>query len=110
MYIYQDLFTDEYAAQNKKKLLRKLWMNIGQIDIYLIFLSEGEDLFDIVHAGLLKQKRYPKKDLCLLGMAQGWESACALSGEIFSHFSECYGDISFKQALEADKPKLFRRF
>ena len=110
MYIYKDLFTDEFASENKKKILRRLWMNIGQIDIFLIFINQGEDQFDIVNSSILKQKHYPKKDLYLLGIAKGWESACELSGKIYSGLSERYGSISFKQELEADKKTLFRRF
>ena len=110
MYLYQNLFMDEEVKPQKKKILRKLWMNIGQIDIYLICLNNGEDQFDIIHAGLLKQKRYPKKDLYLLGLAKGWQSAALLSASIYEEFSNRYQKTEFKQELEAEKEKLFRRF
>ena len=110
MYLYQSLFTDETVASQKKKILRKLWMNIGQLDIYLICLNGGQDQFDIIHTGVLKQKRYPKKDLYLLGIAKGWQSAAELSGQIYMHFFDRYQKTEFKEDLEAEKATLFRRF
>ncbi|MCR4691011.1 MAG: hypothetical protein K5739_06695 [Lachnospiraceae bacterium] len=85
-------------------------MNIGQLDIYLIFLNRGPDQFDIVHTGILKQKRFPKDDLYLLGIAKGWESAAQLSATIYQYFREKYQKTEFKEELEAEKEKLFRRF
>ncbi|MBR4759772.1 MAG: hypothetical protein IK078_06460 [Lachnospiraceae bacterium] len=109
MLIYKELMTDEAIAPIKKKILRKLWMNVGQIDIYLVCLNEGPDQFDIIHAGILKQKRYPKKDLRVLGIAKGWESAAYLSGRLYEHFREKYKEDIFKTQIEADKSEMFRR-
>ena len=110
MYIYKDFVTDEYLRDKKKKVLRKLWMNVGQIDIFLVCLNNGVDQFDIIHTALLKQKRYPKKELYLLGIAKGWESAANLAGELYLSLRQKYGADVFKDRLEADKATLFRRF
>ncbi len=110
MYIYKDFVTDEYLRDKKKKVLRRLWMNVGQVDIYLVCLNSGVDQFDIIHTAVLKQKSYPKKDIYLLGIAKGWESAANLAGELYLSLSKKYGSTTFKDALEADKATLFRRF
>ena len=110
MYIYKDFVTDEALASKKRSVLRKLWMNIGQIDIYLIFLNSGEDQFDIIHTGVLKQKHYPKKDLYLLGAAKGWESAALLSGQLFESFRQKYDSNYFTGEIWRDRQTLFRRF
>lgn len=110
MYIYKDFKTDEALKDQKKKVLRRLWMNVGQLDIFLVCLNNGEDQFDIIHTAVLKQKRYPKKDIYLLGIAKGWESAAMLASELYQSLSEKYSATSFKQQIEADKAQLFRRF
>ena len=85
-------------------------MNAGQLGIYLVCLNNGPDQFDIIHTAVLKQKRYPKKDIYLLGIAKGWESAAMLSAALYEYFRKKYGKDYFKEELNADKEKLFRRF
>ena len=110
MYIYNDFVTDEALAPQKKKILRKLWMNAGQLGIYIITLNNGPDMFDIIHTGVLKQRSYPKRDLYMLGMAKGKESAMILCGELFEAFRQQYGSDHFSEDLKKDKKRLFRRF
>ena len=110
MYIYKDFVTDEELAGQKRKILRKLWMNAGQLGIYLICLNDGPDQFDIIHTAVLKQRRYNKKDIHLLGIAKGRDSAAMLCGKLYLDFREKYGKDNFKEELTADKKNLFRRF
>lgn len=41
MYIYKDLVTDEACEKSKNKILRKLRMHAGMVDVYLICLANG---------------------------------------------------------------------
>ena len=110
MYIYRDFVTDEALAPQKKKILRKLWLNAGMLGIYIITLSSGSDMFDIIHTGILKQRRYPKKDIYMLGMAKGKDSAALLCGELFESFRRQYGSDCFVEELKRDRERLFKRF
>ena len=110
MYILKELVTDEACRKKRNSILRKIRMNAGLIDTYLVCLSKNEDIFDIIDCSNLKQKGYPKKELCILGIAEGKESAVELAARLVVSFSKIYGMEQFKQELLAQKDTLFRRY
>ena len=73
MYIYKDLVTDEACEKSKNKILRKLRMHAGMVDVYLICLANGSDNFDIYDSACLKQKAFPRDTIYLVGLAKGKE-------------------------------------
>jgi hypothetical protein len=85
-------------------------MNAGLVNIYIICLAKNNDMFDIVDCSNLKQKRYPKKDLYVLGIAEGKESAMELAARLVISFSKIYGVDMIKSELDAQKDTLFRRY
>jgi len=85
-------------------------MNAGLLDIYLICLANNTDTFDIIDCSNLKQKGYPKKDLLILGIAEGKESAVELAARLFVTFSAIYGREQFKKELFDNQNTLFRRY
>lgn len=109
MYIYKDMFTDEAMQGKTASVIRKLRMNAGLTDIFLICLATGKDNFDIIDAWQLKQKKYPKQDLYIMGLAKGKESAVQLAVSMYMHFYENYGEIHFKPEIVRNKEYLFRR-
>ena len=85
-------------------------MNAGLMNIYIICLAKNNDMFDIVDCSNLKQKGYPKKDLYVLGIAEGKESAMELASRLVITFSKIYGLDMIKSELDAQKDTLFRRY
>lgn len=110
MYIYKELVTDDNCIDKKNKILRKIRMNAGLLNIYLICLAKNSDTFDIIDCANLKQKQYPKKELMILGIAEGKESAVELAAELFVSLSSAYGVKEFKNVLLTRMDTLFRRY
>lgn len=109
MFVYRDMFTDEALTGKVNKIIRKIRMNAGQLDVYLICLAMGRDNFDIIHAGQLKQKCYPKDMLYICGMAKGKESATMLAIRMYLDFMRRYQTIHVKGEIMREKEELFRR-
>lgn len=110
MYIFKELVTDEKCTDKKNSILRKIRMNAGLWNIYIVCLSNGSDTFDIIDCSNLKQKGYPKNDLCILGIAEGRESAVELAARLVVSFSGIFGMEHFKEVLASQKDTLFRRY
>lgn len=110
MYVLKELVTDEICQKKKNSILRKIRMNAGLVDTYLICLAKNNDIFDIIDCSNLKQKGYPKKDLYILGIAKGKESAVELAARLVASFSQVYGMDNFKEGLFAQADTLFRRY
>ena len=110
MYVFKELVTDEECSSKKNSVLRKIRMNAGMLDIYLVCLSKNNDYFDIIDCSNLKQKGYPKKELCILGIAKGKESAVELASRLIVSFDEIYGMRNFKERLVEQMDTLFRRY
>lgn len=110
MYVLKELVTDEACICKKNAILRKIRMNAGLLDTYLVCMAKNNDIFDIIDCSNLKQKGYPKKELYVLGIAKGKESAIELAAKLVVSFSEIYGTQQFKTELLAQKDTLFRRY
>lgn len=109
MYIYKDLFTDNEMRDKYRSVIRKIRMNAGMMDIYLICLAGANDNFDIIDAMQLKQKGYPKNELMLMGIAKGKENAISLATDMYVYFYKKYQNINFKSEIVKEKETLFRR-
>lgn len=104
MYFYKKMYCDEKLQDKKKRILRKLRMNVGQLSVYTITMAGGNDLFDIVHCANFKQKGYDKKNLHILGIASSYEAAIVLVQRMICDFYETYETYHFKDKLiENDK-------
>ncbi len=110
MYIFKELVTDTECKSKKYSILRKIRMNAGLLDIYIVCLSNNNDYFDIIDCSNLKQKGYPKKDLRIIGIAKGKESAVELASSLVVSFAEIYGMEHFKTKLFEQQDSLFRRY
>ncbi len=110
MYIYKELVTDDTCREKRNSIIRKIRMNAGMKDIYLICLAKNNDTFDLIDCMNLKQKGYPKKDLYILGITNGKSSAMELAAALFVTLSDRYGMDRFKQVLFEQQDTLFRRY
>lgn len=104
MYFYKKMYCDEKLQKKKKRILRKLRMNVGQTSVYTISMAYGNDLFDIMHCANFKQKGYDKKNLYIIGIASSYEDAMLLVQDMIQNFYKMYGTYDFKgKILEDDK-------
>lgn len=109
MYVFTSLVTDDAMKGKEHTIIRKIRMNAGLKDVFLICLSQGQDYFDILNGMQLKQRRFPKDDLYIMGIAGGEESAKELAASLYYSFVGIYENISFKQQLLEKREELFRR-
>lgn len=110
MTFYSELYCDEITLKNKKKIIRKIRRNAGQLGVYVISLSEGNDLFDIFHVGMLKQKYFPKQELHIIGLASSYDEAVRLVMDMLHDFFKAYGTYQFKEKLLFSEESKWRSF
>lgn len=107
MHIYKELFGDEKSLKNRKKIIRKIKYRGGLANTYIISLADNADYFDIIPGYVLKQKKYPIKDLHIMGFADGYDSAVVIVTEMITVLSEKFGTVFFKEFLEKEKEMNF---
>ena len=83
MEFYRRLYVGE-SVKKVNTVKRKLRTGAGQFSVYLICLANNRDQLEIFHSGLLKQKAFPRKDLCVVGIAGSKEEAYRLVGKILA--------------------------
>lgn len=99
MRFYKYLYTTDKYSEKKHKICRKLKWNIGQIKVHVIALASGNDLLEIYHCAILQQKVFRKRDIFIVGIAEGYEEAIALSQQIVSDVYEQTGDVKLKEYI-----------
>lgn len=83
MKYYRHLYLSDGLEKKKNKIIRKLRDNKLQYDVYLVTLPETEqNQLEIYNSALFKQPDYPIRDLFVVGLAKGYESALELVEEI----------------------------
>lgn len=107
MHIYKKLYCDAETEPQKKKIIRKLKYHGGLLDIYVITVSAGNDYFELIPGHQFKQKAYPLKDLMIVGLASGYESALELVTQMIGDFSKVYGTYQFKKSFMDEKEMNF---
>lgn len=110
MTFYRDLYCDENIQKKKKKIIRKIRRNAGQLSVYVIALSKGSDLFDIFHVGMLKQAYFPKEELRIIGLASSYEMAVDMAARMVMDFFAAYGTWQFKEKLLVLEEAKWRSF
>lgn len=108
MHIYKKLYCDEQTESKKKNIIRKLRFHAGLMpDIYVIAVAQGDDYFDLIPGYTLKQKAYPMKDLHIMGLASGYDSALDLVQQMIADFTDKYETYRFKNLFMQDKEMNF---
>ena len=99
---YKYLYTTEKYKSKKDKICRKLKWNMGQINVYVIALSTGEDQLEIFHSALLKQKAFRKNNpVFVVGIANGYGEAVELIQTIVQDIYEKTGTADIKEYILA---------
>jgi hypothetical protein len=87
-----ELLTDAEVLGKEKQIASRIRKNIRQENIYCILLPQNPaNLFDIIHVNELLFSYYKKKDLYLVGLAKGHESAVKL---VCSMIAEAYRETA----------------
>lgn len=83
MKYYRHLYLSDGLEKKKNKIIRKLQDNKLQYDVYLVTLPETEqNQLEIYNSALFKQPDYSIRELFVVGLAKGYESALELVEEI----------------------------
>lgn len=107
MHIYKKLYCDEATEPHRKKILRKLKYHGGLLDTYVIAVACGADYFEIIPGYQFKQKAYPVKELLIMGLAEGYDSAVSLATQMVLELSEKYQTCQFKKLFMQEKEMNF---
>lgn len=97
---YKYLYADESINSKKEKIKWKIRHNAGLLDTFVIVLSQNESgLLEIISTIELMQKGYPKKELFVVGIAKGYQSATELACSIVLEVLEHTGGFKVKDYL-----------
>lgn len=99
MLFYRKLYASESVQDKKRKICRNLKYGRGQLNIYVISLSKNQDIFDIFHCALLKQRAVERRGLRVMGIAAGYDEAVNLAAQMVEDFYHKYGTASFKNII-----------
>ena len=85
---YDDLYLGNSLADKPHKVKRIKWKikhRAGTLNIYLIVLCRyGTNLLEILPSAQLLQKAYPKQDLYVVGLANGYRESLETAARIIS--------------------------
>lgn len=98
---YDDLFVGEsIRPRRQRRIIRKVNNRSLFNHAYLLTLASNPDnLLDIIHVQVLRQRCYPKRELVVIGIAGDYEEAMELAGKILISFYEAQGDFKLKEYI-----------
>ena len=98
MKFYKYLYIDE-NIKKPERVIWKLKHFAGQLNIYIICMTQDQDQLEFYHAGLLKQKYYKKNPPYVVGIANGYEGAMNIVNRIADETVKRNGTGDIKQYL-----------
>lgn len=84
MRFYKKLYISPSIRDKRRRIIWKLKTGRPQPMVYLIALAKNNDLFEIYHSGMLKQRYYKKKENApyIVGIASGYCAAVDLVSDM----------------------------
>ena len=97
------------AKKHYKRIKWKVMHNVTQIDIFLLILplKYGQHL-QLVHSIELRQKEWPKEDICVVGIASSKLEGLELIEQITSEMYQKIGVIDYYKFFGIKNPKIHR--
>lgn len=97
------------AKKHYKRIKWKVMHNVPQIDIFLIVLplKYGQHL-QLVHSIELRQKEWPKEDICVVGIASSKLEGLELIEQITSEMYQKIGVIDYYKFFGIKNPNIHR--
>lgn len=104
----KDLYVSPSLAKKRKKIIWKLRTGRPQPTIYVVALAQNDDLFEIYHSGMLKQRYYKKKENApyIVGLAQGYDGAVDLVIDMLEDVLSSTGGYDVKAYFRPGKGSL----
>ena len=101
---YKELYVSDTIGRKVNRIKWKIKHNAGTIGVYVISLSANPDnLLDIIPAHYLLQKAYPKKEMYIIGLAQGYDDALELTTRIIQDIYDKTGAVELKSYFDKEK-------
>ncbi len=95
---YSKLYVSD-SIKNINKIKWKIRTGRGQLNIFLITISNSSDQLECFHNGLLKQQIYRKLDLKIVGVATGYEEALIIIQQMLEDVWKETGNADMKSYL-----------
>jgi len=98
MHFSKKLYMSPSLEKKRRKIIWKLRTGRPQPMIYMVALAKGEDLLEIYHSGMLKQRYYKKKDNSpyIVGIANGYSDAVDLVTQMLQDVYTATGSYDVK--------------
>lgn len=109
MLFYRKLYASASVQDKKRRICRNLKYGKGQLNIYVVSLSESQDIFDIFHCALLKQRIIKRRGLRVMGIASGYAEAIELAARMVDDFYHKYGTAFFKNIILEEERDNFKK-
>lgn len=94
---YDNLYVDKLIKNKQKKVIKRINEGKLSLHIYCItFASNGNNLFDIMNANELLFDYYKRREICILGLALGRESAIELAAAMLEEIYKNTGDFKVR--------------
>ncbi len=96
------LYLTEKTKKELPDIKMKLFTGAGMAGVYFILLSDNkEDVFDIVHAAMFKEKRFRKRHHTVIGIAESRRAVLKLVKEIVEeHYSVTGSYFELRKDIE----------
>ncbi len=102
MKYYCEYYLSDSLIQKKEEILSKLENGKFQLSKYVIILAEKEeDQLEIIDSMYLIQKYYQKKDLFVVGIADGFEEALSIVKRIAQEVYDATGGADIQAYIKA---------
>ena len=100
MTFYCDLFISKDFEKKKEKIISRLRANKLQKSVYIITLAQAEqNNLEFYSSALLKQHIYDEMPLFIVGIANGYGDAVAMTEEIVSTAYEATGNVDIRNYI-----------
>lgn len=91
------MFLGRYAAMDKRKIISNLSARKSHFGVYAIVLATNEkDLLDVISAFFLKDARYHKKNIEVVGLAIGRDEAFEVVRDIITEVYDKTGGFDVR--------------
>jgi hypothetical protein len=78
--------------------------NVGIVNLYVIaFAANRQNLLDIIPSWVLVQKKYPKKEIKVIGLAKGYKEALELTRRIIDETYQNTGSVDVWSYLKEER-------
>ena len=97
---YDHLYVGEKAKRHRFSIIQSIRQKKLRPGAYVITPpSNGNNILDIYPAAVLFQEYYQRKDLLVLGVADGYQDALRLAGRIVGEMYEKTGTFCLEEFL-----------